>query len=245
MLTLKWIRTKPNPIVWLTKNLHVTVSSTRTTLQVQLPNFPREESEYGVKLVNATLEAYKKEVAYKSKSRLSLAKDKLGKLRDQTKKELKEKIDRHQTLAKALGGKESDESAAIVQIITNRLDRIEMNFERLEEEQLLLQLELEQTEAEPSSEQKVKLAFFERRLAQLEERRVELFEKLGERSKSSGALALLKSDIEQLRDVVREMDLKLRSKAVEEATEAPPRIKILQPATIDPAASSPSHAADQ
>ncbi|NOY30666.1 MAG: polysaccharide biosynthesis tyrosine autokinase [Planctomycetes bacterium] len=301
-------------VSWLTSGLRIGFRG--DILQIQYDG--EESSSDMVKIVNAVIQAYKDEVLAKERNISATQTAILRELRDQTKKELRENIDRHQKLAKELGGGETRLANTMLGMLRNDIHMINGQIRKAEEE--LLNLEINKTLAMQQARSPVAMeAAVEEALAQdpmmanfkgekynmaqqlrqvqattrggnskkikslrqqyqqieVEERRyrqvaegdirdklkqapneglsvlmaeyvmrkegttkklvdlralyTEKMEEILGKGEKSGAVALLESEIEQLREIVRDMDFQLRNEDVNELT-ALERIRVLQPA---------------
>jgi len=150
-------------VAWLTEGLKISFPNKGNILQIKYDG--EESSEDMVKVVNAVIEAYRHEVLFKDNMITSVQTDKLRELREKTKKELREKIDRHQKLAKELGGGDTPMAHTMLAMLRSEINTINMQIRKAEEE--LLNLEVEKTLAMQQARSPVALdAAVEESLAQ-------------------------------------------------------------------------------
>jgi len=310
------IKEGDDAVAWLTEGLKVNFPNKGNILQIQYDG--EESSEDMVKIINSVIDAYMQEVLFKDNTRSAVQTDKLRELREKTKKELLEKINRHQKLAKELGGGDTPMAHTMLAMLRSEINTINMEIRKAEEELMNLevnktlamqqarspvameaaveealaqdpmmanfkdqksamaqqlrqlqsiakggnskqikslrqryqQIEIEekryQQVAESEIRDKLKQAPNDglaalmaeyvmrkegtsKKLAELRELHEEKMEEVLRKGETSGAVALLESDIEQLREVVRDMDFQLRSEDVNEQT-ATDRVRVMQPA---------------
>ena len=223
------LKSKEDPLAWLVSNLKIQVTPEINILDVVLIKCPKEETDNGKKLVTTVINKFRNEVLDQEKFEKTKRRQALNRLHDEVTMELSKKIDYRHALARKLGGIESNASGALAQLVTRRLDRIETNLERLEEEQLRHELEIEQNGGELRKEQAIQTKFFHQRITQLNERHEELVNELKKRNTPSAQLTMLDSEIEQLQEVAKKMLDKQLSDSRTNETD----IKILLPASVD------------
>jgi len=276
-----------------------------------------EDPEEMVKIVDAVITAYQDEVLAKERGLIATKTDVLRKLRDETRKELREVIDAHQNLAKELGGGGTKLANTMLVMLRTEINTINSKIYKAEtelvdlevgktlamqeansplaketainealaedpmmaqfkEEKYMLAQRLRQLQAASKGDSKqIKslrqqyqgLEIEERRYRQIAEADIrdlqkqapneglailmaeyvmrkksvtkslsearkayrEKMEEVQRNGEQSGAVSLLESEIDQLQDVVRDMDLQLRSEDVNSET-ASDRVRVMQSA---------------
>ena len=102
-----------------------------------------ENPEEMVKIVDAVIEAYKVEVLAKERNITAAKTDVLRKLREDTRKELKDAIDRHQNLAKEVGGGDTKLANTMLVMLRTEINNINTQISKAEAE--LVDLEVGKT----------------------------------------------------------------------------------------------------
>ncbi len=106
-------------LTWLTDNLNVGFPGKGEILEIRYDG--EESSEDMTKIVDAVIKAYIQEILVKKSIQLEIARDKLKELHRKTAKELREKIDHFQTLAKELGGGDTPLASTMLRMLTREV----------------------------------------------------------------------------------------------------------------------------
>jgi hypothetical protein len=175
-----------------------------------------------VKVVDAVAKAYQDEVifaAYKERlNTMDVLQSSLSKLN----REIRTKLENYRSLARELGVNEGPHREFGQQLGLRRVERIEDEIMRLENDRLTASL----TNEEGGDETKLK--FYDQRIAQLQEKRETLLEDLELRMQNSVELEILHAEVERLQRIATQMHLKISADRIE--MNAPHRIEIIQPA---------------
>ncbi len=304
-----------NALTWLTEELRVSFQG--EILEIR---FSGEESSADmVKVVNSVIDAYRNEVLAEKSMLVEATREVLRDLRNKTSKELQEKIDQHQTLAKAMGGGGNtplsstmlgmlrnemlqiqsqinkakdqlleyevmktvaiqqakspsamrnaveieleqdpmmlnfrDEKYAMAQQLrqmqansrggrSKQIDSMQARYQRLEQDERKYKQIAErdirdrlkglpnESLSGVMAEYVMRREGLNKNLAELHKAHEEKMEEMLLQGETSGSVALLQSDIEQLREVLTELDFRLRAEDVDEET-ALDRVRVIQPA---------------
>lgn len=307
------IKQGDDALTWLTDEINVEFPNKGEILLVSYDG--EEDPNEMVKVIDAVIDSYMKEVKVKEDMRAAATRDVLRDLHRETADDLQEKIEKYQKLAKSLGGGETpiantmlqmlsgevrniqkdiadaknelvdlevnrtlaiqnarspaaiqravdealaddpmmanfqDEKYSIAQYIrqlqarskrpTKQLQSMQQQYQQLvQEEQRYRQVaEAEirnRLKSAPNDELSAAMAEYVMRkenitkqIAELEARLQEKMDEILAKGERSGTLAMLEQEIEQLQEVVRDMDFKLRSEDVEDKT-AVQRVRVMQ-----------------
>jgi hypothetical protein len=180
-------------------------------------------------IVDAVANAYLNEVVVASDQERKVLRDAVHHSYAKLSEEITGKLEEQLALAEELGAADQDGKSRILQELdVKRLDRIEVELLRLEDEQLAAQTYAEELGADVQPKESAKLKFYKQRIADLTKRQNELEERILQRNQSSVELATLSQELKQLQAIASEMNLKLKSLDVEAV--APARIRQIQKA---------------
>jgi hypothetical protein len=194
-----------------------------------------DEVEQLTKIVDAIARIYENEVIFKDEQRSKVIRDALATSFSALTDEIRAKMDDQYALAEELGAADLDGRSRFLQDLdVKRLERIDVELLRLEEEQLAAKIYFDQEKGKVSPKERARLPFYEQRIEELRKRQAELLDKIGARSQVSVELEVGARELEQLRRIADDMNIKLEQFDVEAV--APPRIRIVQQATVMPIA---------
>jgi hypothetical protein len=208
------------PTAWLAENLEVGFPNDSELLSISLVGPDGFATDLAT-LVDAVANAYQDEVLYKEKQRHFSERDMAASTLSQLNKEIKDKRELFRDIASesSLEGN----SALNREVLMRRLDRIESELIRLEDEQLRLQ----------TSGDSGNTKFYEERLKQLRDQQAETEKNVARSGLRSPDMAVMESELNQLQRVADDLAVRLEMLNVE--SNAPPRIQQLQPAVVSPA----------
>jgi hypothetical protein len=216
--SLPIVKEQQSPIEWLHRNIIVGFYPNTEILFVTLPT-TASAADQARQLVDAIVKAYMDEVVDADKQRRLASRDALARSLDKLNDELSRKMSDYYDIAKELeAAADSGSGQLLQQLDMRRLDRVESELMRLEDESLKARI------GETAS--KEDLAYYKERIEQLRERQEELEKKLRARSDNSVELVTRKSEIDQLQKIIAEMSHKLELLDIN--VEAPQTIRIIQ-----------------
>jgi hypothetical protein len=186
------------------------------------------EADQAVKIVNAVATAYEDEVIFKDSQRQLTTRDLLARALKKLQEEIRQKWEVYLEIAQSAGLAESGAGQVAQQLDIRRLERVEEELMRLENDFVELQ----------TSGKTGNVKFFEQRIAQLSKRQEELEQRIIARSKTSIDLSERRRELDQLQQMAADMSTKLGLKEIEAS--APSRIELIQPAVVTDGAQSPS-----
>lgn len=225
---LPLIVTQKDPTTWLINNLRVGFIPSSEILSIEMRGKPSEVNQLRL-LVDAVANAYLNEVVFASDQERNIVRDALRNSYAKLSEEIHGKMEEQQALAEELGAADLDGKSRILQDLdVKRLDRVETELLRLEDEQLSAQTYADELGANVQPKESAKLKFYNKRIADLTKRQKELEERILQRNQSSVELATLSQELEQLQAVANEMNFKLESLDIEAV--APARIRLIQKA---------------
>ena len=135
------VKEEPDALAWLSDELRVSFPGDSEILEVRFDG--EEDPEEIKKLVGAVIDAYTNEVNFKERTRFSETRESLKKLHKQLLAELKEKMDRFQTLSKELGSAGSAGTSAMLSMLASDVRMIQQQIISKKEE--LLDVEVMKT----------------------------------------------------------------------------------------------------
>jgi beta-lactamase regulating signal transducer with metallopeptidase domain len=177
-------------------------------------------AKQAVQIVDAIAKAYEQEVIFADRQRQLSASDLLARSYEKLKNEIRAKTEDYQEIAREAGHVESAVGQVAQQIDIRRLERIEDELMRLENNFVELQ----------TSGKEGNVKFFEERIAQLSKRQEELEQRIIGRSEPSAELSERRRELEQLQRVADDMSAKLGLAEIEAS--APNRIQRIQGAVL-------------
>ena len=216
--SLSILKNKPDPVAWLQDNVIAEYPERAEVLAIKLHGTEAQSKDLAA-LVDAVAKAYKDEVIAESRQQRLQTRDLLARNLENLNKEIRSKLDAYEDIARVLGTLESGAGQVLQQLDTKRLDRVEDE---------LMRLENQQTDAAGSDAAKAKA--IEQRIAQLHERQVELEKKLTSRAEKSTDLQIRHDDLKQLQRISNEMSAKLQQLDIDASS--PDRVRQMQPAVI-------------
>ncbi len=227
--SLPLLQAEDDPVAWLRSRLEVGFRPSSEILAVQMHGAENQVTQLK-QLVDSVVKAYLNEVVYSQRRRTVEQRDVLARALDSLKKELNRKSQMAHDLAIELGSAAHGGVGQVqLQVALKRLDRIETELMKLENEQLAAQLKVEET-ADATTAMKTKLKFYEQRIAQLRKRQDELEQQIRASSETSVDLQERLHEVEQLQRIADDMTLRLESMDIEKEG-MPDRIRLIQPAT--------------
>jgi len=228
VVDLPLVKAQATPLEWLLKKLEVGFASNSEIMYVRMRGNSADAEQLRT-IVDAVCDAYLNEAVYNEQQRSALMRDALQRSLSKLNDEIRRKLDIQNSLASELGAADQDGKSRVMQDIDiKRLDRIESELLRLEDEQLSAQIYSDQQKGKLSPQEIARLPFYERRIAELSDRQKNLEKRIAARSKSSVELTVQARELEQLQKVAREMSVKIEIMDVEAV--APNRIRLIQKA---------------
>lgn len=225
---LPLIVAQKDPTAWLINNLRVGFIPSSEILSIEMRGKPSEVNQLRL-LVDAVANAYLKEVVFASDQERNVVRDALRNSYAKLSEEIVGKMEEQQALAEELGAADLDGKSRILQDLdVKRLDRVETELLRLEDEQLSAQTYADELGANVQPKESAKLKFYNQRIADLKKRQAELEQRIIERNRSSVELTTLSQELKQLQAIASEMNLRLESLDIEAV--APARIRLIQKA---------------
>ncbi len=177
--SLSTLQSQADPIEWLERHLEIEFPQDSEIMEISLGGTESQTSDL-VRIVDAVATAYKDEVVYKDRLRNTTSRDMLARSLASLKDEIAKKTEEYAEILQEIGMPNDANNATLRQLNLSRLERVESQLMRLENEQLQLE-----TSGEPGNTK-----FYEKRIAQLRERQAELEGKL---TSAGGAAADLKA----------------------------------------------------
>jgi hypothetical protein len=219
---------QPNQVDWLLSQLDTGFFPNSEIMYVRMHGKIADVAQLRT-IVDAVCNAYLKEAVFEEDQRSLVTRDALQRSYTSLSNEIRKKFDVQSALANDLGAADQDGRSRIMQELDiKRLEHIETELLRLEDEQLSAQIYSDQQEGKIHPKERARLIFYEQRIEQLRKRQTELEERITSRNQSSVELTVGASELEQLQDVAREMSIKLEMMDVEAVV--PDRIRLIQKA---------------
>ena len=206
-----------DPVEFLEQNLDVEFPGDAEIMQISLRGRADQSADL-VKIVDAVSKAYSDEVIYKDRQRDLTARDILARTWENLNREIdhdRDDQDDGETIS-------SEARTALRELNLNRLDRVESELMRLENEQLQ-----SQTSGAGKDEK-----FYETRIAELRQRQAELEKAILAASASPAGLNSQKAELDLLQRLANEIGRKLQIADIE--SRAPGRVELLQTAVPSP-----------
>jgi uncharacterized coiled-coil protein SlyX len=226
VVDLPLVKAQADPVNWLLKQLDVGFLSNSEIMFVRLRGKP-DDAEQLWKILNAVCDAYRTEAVDAADARTGEVRDALARSLKKLRDEIKLKTDEHFALARELGAAELDGRARVMQDLdVKRLDRIETELLRLEDEQLAAKVYAEQQKGEISPKERARLPYYEQRIADLSKRQAELEERISGRNETSVDLKVRAQELDQLQEMANDMTVRLKQMDTESM--APNRIRQIQ-----------------
>jgi hypothetical protein len=179
-----------------------------------------DETDQVVKIVNAVAKAYEEEVIFKDRQRQANTRDLLERSYKKLKDEIRQRMEDYQAITREAGLADSAAGQVAQQLDIRRLERVEEELMRLENNLLELQT--------GGKEGNVK--FYEERIAQLTKRGEELEKRIIGRTQPSVDLSQRRLELEQLQRIADDIANKLELTNIEAS--APNRIELIQAAVV-------------
>lgn len=225
---LPLIREQSDPIAWLQSQLEVGYQANSSILYVKLRGSSADTSQLRT-IVDAVCDAYLKEVVFDEEQRQLVVRDALQRSFSNLSDEIREKSDMTHALSRDIGFADTDGKARVMQDLDlKRIDRIETELLRLEDEQLAAKVYAEQEGNKISPKERAQLTFYEKRIEELSKRQAELESRIINRNQSSVELEIGLDELKQLRKIAADMSFRLEEMDVESV--APDRIRLIQKA---------------
>jgi hypothetical protein len=208
-----------DPVSWLQENLEVEFPQNAEILSIRLRGTEGQANDL-VQLVDAVADAYKKEVVSEMRQRRLTSRDLLARNLENLNGEIQKKFEIYLDIARESDRVESGSGQVMQDLDMKRLDRIEAE---------LLRLENEVVEAQAKSDDG-RLKPLELRIEELSKRQAELEKKVLVRREESAEISIRTQELEQLQRIAHEMAVKLERIDID--AEAPSRIRQVQKAVI-------------
>jgi hypothetical protein len=215
-------RSQKDPVAWLQDHLEADFPQYGEILAISLRG-PEAQAKDLVQIVDAVANAYRNEVIYEGKQRSLASRDMLARSLENLKIEMVRKWEQYLDIAREVDHLESGSGKVQQELDLKRLDRVETEIMRLENEQL-------QAEIGGGAENG---SAIEKRIEQLHKRQAELERTITARAEQSVELTARKRELYQLERIADEMAIKLEKMDIE--ANAPERIRQLQQAVVAPA----------
>ena len=211
-----------DPVEWLLEHLEVEFPQQSEILAIRLRGTEPQANDLRM-IVDAVAKAYVNEVVYTGRQGRLASRDtlvrSLGKLNEVISRKLQDCL----AIEQELGIVDGPGGEALLQLDMKRLDRIEEELLRLENEQLKLETGGGDGNAK----------FFDERIAQLRDRQSALEKRITARSMPSVETTIRRRELEQLQPIANEMSTKLAKMDIAaESPESSERIQKLQPAMV-------------
>jgi hypothetical protein len=206
------------PVEWLVESVQAGFPEDGEYFAIELEG-TEEQSEDLQLLVDAIAKAYSDEVVYKHRQFELSNRDLLASTLEKLDQEIRKKSEVLSDIAREMNQAGSLADGAMQEVLLRRLDRVEAEILRLEDEQMRKGAG---DEANPE--------FYEKRLAQLRDRQSEVEDAIV-RGQSPDLIARQK-EIRQLQQLADEMRAKVERLEID--ANAPPRISQVQPAVVTP-----------
>jgi hypothetical protein len=197
-------------------------------LYVRMRSASEAEADQVVRIVNAVAKAYEEEVIFRDRQRQLAISDLLARSLKKLQDEITRNMEDYQEISSAGGLADSAAGQVEQQLDIRRLERVEEQIMRLENDLVELQTGGKEGNAK----------FYEERIRQLSKRQQELEQRIIRRSEPSIDLTRRRRELDQLQRLADGMATKLGLREVEAA--APSRIELIQPAVISYVSNSPS-----
>jgi hypothetical protein len=220
---LPMLASADHPVGLLAQRLEVGFYPGSEILYVRMGLSRTDESSQAnqaVQIVDAIAKAYEEEVIFADKQRQLSASDLLAKINKKLQEEIRTKTEDYQQISREAGLAESAAGQVAQQLDIRRLERVEEELMRLENEFVELQ----------TSGNTGNAKFFEERIAQLSKRQEELEQRIIGRSEPSADLSERRRELERLQRVADDLSAKLTLTEIEAS--APNRIQRIQGAVL-------------
>ena len=212
---LDLVQSAADPVELLHERLDVGFYDGSAVMYVRMSCSPNECDD-AEKLVDAVVDAYVNEVVAKDRQQRLSSRDLLARSLKKINEELSRKTQEFLDIARESGRTESETGQLMRELDMKRLDRIENELIRLENDQLELE-----TSGEPGNSK-----FYAERIAQLRERQAELEKKIIDRSEQSVDLSLRRRELDKLERIANDMSIQLEYMDIEAS--APEQIQVIQ-----------------
>ncbi|HJQ80343.1 MAG TPA: M56 family metallopeptidase, partial [Lacipirellulaceae bacterium] len=183
------------PVNLLAQRLEVGFYPGSEILYVRMGCSRGNEADQAVKIVNAVAKAYEDEVIFKDRQRQASSTDLLARSYKKLNEEIRQKMEDYQEISREAGLAESGAGQVAQQLDIRRLERVEEELMRLENDFVELQ----------TSGKTGNTKFFEERIAQLSKRQEELERKIIDRSQPSAELSERRRELERLQRIADEL----------------------------------------
>jgi hypothetical protein len=208
-----------DPKKWLDENLETEYLQDGEYLAISLKGSESQMDDFTL-IVDAVAKAYADEMVYNERARRSAFKDLLSRSLEDINKKIADKSSLMLEIAKDSGRHDEATAAALRQLCLDRLERVELELMRLENDQLSL---------EGGGDENSKS--YETRIAQLRERQAGLEKELTQVNEPSVELDALKAEIGLLQHLANEIAIKLQKLEID--ANAGPRIEQVQSAMVE------------
>ncbi len=216
---LPMLQSQKDPVAWLQDHLEAGFPQDGEILAISLRG-PEAYANDLIQIVDAVAKGYRDEVVYAERQRRLTDRDLLARSLENLNLEIARKLEKYSDIAREADALESGRGRMLQELDLKRLDRVETELMRLENEQL-------QTASAGGSESNTPL---EQRIGQLRERQAELEKKIMSRAEGSVELTTRQRELDQLQRLADEMTDKLERLDIE--AQAPDRIRQVQPAVV-------------
>jgi hypothetical protein len=230
---LPLIASQDDPIEWLEGQVEVSVDGEVLTIAMRCTEDDVDQTR---EIVDAIVEAYNTEVLNKSRATHVGMNDVLTRRLHQIDAEIDRAMGAYIARAQRTASSETPSGQVLQQLDVRRIERVDDEIMRLENELSLAQTRqegiTEDKETQDTDAAEAGIKWFEQRIESLTGQRIELEKKVLERSQPSLELATLKRELESLQEIRAAVSARLQQHEVD--SNAPPRIFAIQPATASP-----------
>ena len=223
---LRLVQSASDPIRLLHDRIDTGFYNGSAVLYVRMECKPNECDD-AAKLVDAVVDAYMTEVVYSERQKQLMTRDLLARSLKKLNEELSRKMQDYYDIARESGAGESGSGQVMREIEMKRLDRIEAELLRLENDHLELE----------TSGRSGNTKFYAQRIAELSNRRDELEKKILDRVENSVDLTTRQRELDQLQRFADDMSTKLELMDIE--ANAPPQIQVIQKAVVTGGGNAP------
>jgi hypothetical protein len=207
-----------DPVEWLQDHLEIDFPENGEILSISLRGTDAQANDLVV-IVDSVAKAYDDEVLTRDKQRRLAQRDLLARSLENLKHEIVEQWDEFLDIARESGRPEGGAGKVRQELDIGRLDRIEKDILRLEEERL-----------KADRENTSMVEALDTRIAQLRARQSELEKLITKRGEISVELSMRQQELDRIQRIANEMEIKLEKMDIE--AQVPPRIEKVQPAVI-------------
>jgi BlaR1 peptidase M56 len=196
---LPLVKKQSDPVQWLIDELDVGFAQNSEILFLRLKGQPENIGQLR-KIVDAVAESYVEIATSSLVDETRAIRETLSQNLERVNDDIRRKMEERNDLAHELEIAESDGRARVLQEIDmKRLERIDAELLRLEDEQLAAKIYNEQQSGGITAKELARLPYYEQRINELEKRQSDLEARIVARSQTSVELPLLDDDLRRLK----------------------------------------------